>query len=703
LTDRRRRNSGNTTATNTARSRFGFWDIMQQIVVASPPLLSSRVSRRTGLPRFSEPLRDFVAQCLRKEPRDRPTAAQMLQHPFILMHAAPEGTDQNKLLADFLKSLPPKQPVPDYVANAAAASAAATAVASSSSTRNGAATLLVASPTFGATGATTASTLHQSPSPMHAALPPLPTRRFAPSFSPTLRPVGLAAPSRGSGPISLSAAGLSAPAVAEEEVSEIETFPVEPIGSFLPAFESVPIAFDIANHSLAPAIAAAAAAAADSNATTSMHDVVAASFSPSSAASASASVSGPGSGSRRHGDAYSSVPFNPRAPKRKLISVDIGDEGEAGDNGNAYAGTGAAAPDELLTARHGASAGVSAPNSTRSDAGAATAAPCAPTLVHSHSLRVAPLLSSSSSGSNSNHLNPHSSLSASSLKRHRSNPVSEVPSPSFSGLSPLHANMYLHSPSSGIGAAVGGGSSPSPSPTAAAAAAPLSASAAFAANLRAISAARFDSLLATAPCASPRSGGGLQAFALMQQQQMEHQQQQLAPPPHAGAFGSSPFGSASASAAGAPFDMQLCTFSVDSSATPRLHNPEPDSASSPLPSPRAPLAAGGDLSSPPPPSSSSALTTPAHISSAATAATTAAAANGHAVADVAMREESVCGRPGESGSAAAVSALVSPFTPHTGNRLTHFTLLKRNEDGAASVAADSGSVMKGGQQDNAAK
>lgn len=32
----------------------------------------------------SPELRDFVAQCMRKDPWQRPTAEQLLQHPFVV-------------------------------------------------------------------------------------------------------------------------------------------------------------------------------------------------------------------------------------------------------------------------------------------------------------------------------------------------------------------------------------------------------------------------------------------------------------------------------------------------------------------------------------------------------------------------------------------------------------------------------------------
>jgi len=251
--------------------------------------------------------------------------------------------------------------------------------------------------------------------------------------------------------------------------------------------------------------------------------------------------------------------------KRKHISVDVGNDDDVAEQGQlgAAAANAVQLHDELVTVRHGntgstggGGGGVfSAPLSTRSDVdmGADHPAPGQPNLVHSYSQRVAGSSSamssfhpsSASGGGGGGNGNP---LSASSLKRHRSNPVSESPSMSasasaspsyYSGLSPLHATMHLHSPG-GSSAAV---------PTASGSPA-LSASAAFAANLRLVSAARFDLLSASprgmmAHCQSPSPRGGPSASAppvAVSTSTNQHQLQQLAPLPPLGLSGSTSSG-----------------------------------------------------------------------------------------------------------------------------------------------------------------
>jgi len=37
---------------------------------------------------FSDEFKNFVSVCLKKSPKDRPSAAQLLQHPFIVVRVA---------------------------------------------------------------------------------------------------------------------------------------------------------------------------------------------------------------------------------------------------------------------------------------------------------------------------------------------------------------------------------------------------------------------------------------------------------------------------------------------------------------------------------------------------------------------------------------------------------------------------------------
>lgn len=45
------------------------------IVKGTPPAIGER---------WSEDFRDFVSKCLTKNPKNRPTAADLLRHPFVL-------------------------------------------------------------------------------------------------------------------------------------------------------------------------------------------------------------------------------------------------------------------------------------------------------------------------------------------------------------------------------------------------------------------------------------------------------------------------------------------------------------------------------------------------------------------------------------------------------------------------------------------
>eukprot|EP00296_Roombia_truncata_P000183 JP435848.1.p1 GENE.JP435848.1~~JP435848.1.p1 ORF type:complete len:357 (+),score=85.93 JP435848.1:132-1202(+) len=73
-----------------------FWTLMDKIVNQPVPCLSSD--------EFSPELCDFVSQCLRKDPADRPTAAALLDHPFL---QKPENKDAD--LAAFVASVKSKK------------------------------------------------------------------------------------------------------------------------------------------------------------------------------------------------------------------------------------------------------------------------------------------------------------------------------------------------------------------------------------------------------------------------------------------------------------------------------------------------------------------------------------------------------------------------------------------------------------------
>jgi len=62
----------------TAYTGSNYFVLLSQIINDAPPQLP------TGT--FSAEFRDFISECLYKEPEWRPSAQQMLLHPFICMH-----------------------------------------------------------------------------------------------------------------------------------------------------------------------------------------------------------------------------------------------------------------------------------------------------------------------------------------------------------------------------------------------------------------------------------------------------------------------------------------------------------------------------------------------------------------------------------------------------------------------------------------
>ena len=54
---------------------LGFWDLMDMIVEGEVPTIPAETS--------TSELRDFTACCLARDPALRPTAWQLLQHPFL--------------------------------------------------------------------------------------------------------------------------------------------------------------------------------------------------------------------------------------------------------------------------------------------------------------------------------------------------------------------------------------------------------------------------------------------------------------------------------------------------------------------------------------------------------------------------------------------------------------------------------------------
>eukprot|EP00741_Cyanophora_paradoxa_P014976 tig00020830_g14449.t1 len=58
---------------------LGFWELMEYIVTRPPPVLPAD--------KFSREFCDFVSACLKKDLSERPTASELLVHPFITKYA----------------------------------------------------------------------------------------------------------------------------------------------------------------------------------------------------------------------------------------------------------------------------------------------------------------------------------------------------------------------------------------------------------------------------------------------------------------------------------------------------------------------------------------------------------------------------------------------------------------------------------------
>jgi serine/threonine protein kinase len=85
-----------------------YWTMLTNIRENPPPSLSDDDDPSHS---WSAEYQDFIAQCLRKDPRDRPTCQELLAHPF-LQRASPESNDMARVqqvgareLQSILKSL----------------------------------------------------------------------------------------------------------------------------------------------------------------------------------------------------------------------------------------------------------------------------------------------------------------------------------------------------------------------------------------------------------------------------------------------------------------------------------------------------------------------------------------------------------------------------------------------------------------------
>lgn len=65
---------------------LGFWELMKYITLKDTPTVPAD--------KFSEPFRDFISKCLRKQGGTRPTASELMKHPFIAKY---EKVDQRHL------------------------------------------------------------------------------------------------------------------------------------------------------------------------------------------------------------------------------------------------------------------------------------------------------------------------------------------------------------------------------------------------------------------------------------------------------------------------------------------------------------------------------------------------------------------------------------------------------------------------------
>eukprot|EP00742_Colponemidia_sp_Colp-10_P006036 GILJ01006460.1.p1 GENE.GILJ01006460.1~~GILJ01006460.1.p1 ORF type:complete len:395 (+),score=49.26 GILJ01006460.1:109-1293(+) len=79
----------------SSTTTLGFWDLLDFIVAEPAPTLPER---------FSPEFRSFVAQCLHKEPANRPTAHDLLGHPFILKYEA-DPTDLGEWIREVKPSI----------------------------------------------------------------------------------------------------------------------------------------------------------------------------------------------------------------------------------------------------------------------------------------------------------------------------------------------------------------------------------------------------------------------------------------------------------------------------------------------------------------------------------------------------------------------------------------------------------------------
>lgn len=79
---------------STGKKHLEFFDVFHYIVAQPLPPLSRE--------QFSEDFCDFIERCLMKEPEQRPTAAKLLDHPFIQQYANDDQFDLGAWVRDLL-------------------------------------------------------------------------------------------------------------------------------------------------------------------------------------------------------------------------------------------------------------------------------------------------------------------------------------------------------------------------------------------------------------------------------------------------------------------------------------------------------------------------------------------------------------------------------------------------------------------------
>jgi len=82
--------------------------VMQMVVKNEPPIPSKYVPVNRAPPEVSADFEDFIVQCLKKDPKERCSAVQLLSHPFFK-----KAQDSDFLKANLIQTLPQNFTAPD--------------------------------------------------------------------------------------------------------------------------------------------------------------------------------------------------------------------------------------------------------------------------------------------------------------------------------------------------------------------------------------------------------------------------------------------------------------------------------------------------------------------------------------------------------------------------------------------------------------